>query len=73
MFVILPLLALILLTATIYRQHNNPRHALLAGTVILGIILTVFTEILSLFNALTPVALSIAWGGCLPDRGCSLI
>ena len=61
MFVVLPLLALVILFATLFQRCGNWRSSILCTALIWGVIITITTEVLSLFRLLEFGWLSGIW------------
>lgn len=61
MFVIFPLLAALLLFCCIFKKHRCGRSALIFAAIIWGVLVTLFTEALSLLSVLTVPTLTISW------------
>lgn len=61
MAILLPFLASILLFLLFHTQEDGGRNAVLSAAIAWGVLLTVLTEVLSLFHAITFAGLSISW------------
>ncbi|MBV9893481.1 MAG: hypothetical protein JO020_04865 [Chloroflexi bacterium] len=61
MAVALPILALIAWVVALSQGARSWRDGVLAGAVAWGVALVAITEVLSLFQALTPIGLTLAW------------
>ncbi|WP_071517274.1 glycosyltransferase family 39 protein [Geitlerinema sp. PCC 9228] len=67
MLVVLPIVTLVLLFVWLRRKGHESRHAMMAAALIWGILLTAFTEILSLFQGFEPSGLTFCWGNGFQD------
>ena len=62
MLAILPITSLLLLILVSSKLFSHKREALLGGLMVWAVIVTVFTEVLSLVRGFNVVLLSLAWG-----------
>lgn len=61
MLALLPIIALVFLIGIFNYYHQDWRKSFLSGSVVLGVILTILTEVLSLFNSLSFGHIIAAW------------